>query len=58
MSENEAGRRPSTNEELISALEREIEALRLEITQLKIKNADLLKAILERDYERPPHWRE
>ena len=38
-------------------LRAEIERLRAEIVQLRRQNGDLLKTIVDRDYERPPHYR-
>jgi uncharacterized coiled-coil protein SlyX len=35
----------------------EIERLHAEIARLRSQNSDLLQNIIDRDYERPPHYR-
>lgn len=41
----------------LETLQAEIDRLRAEIARLQRQNGELLKSIIDRDYERPPHYR-
>ena len=57
MSDDGAGKDQDEREARIAELEAEVLQLRAQVVRLRAQNADLLQSAIDRDYEKPPHYR-